>query len=130
MHLVFAAMQDELIWVGQSNLAQLAVNRLGWVLVRRLLWSAASLARVTLECFYSLVVELVLESESATIAWLKMLLPALVDSAREHKRHLRDLCEVVLLVFDDTDDVLLAAFAERKLWAGIVRAKLCKLLLP
>ena len=70
----------------------------------------------------SLVIQFVLQGERLLVASLEVFLPTIVDTTWEHKLHLRDLSQVVLLVLDDTDYVLLAAFTESiHRWILIVR---------
>lgn len=63
-----------------------------------------------------------MQGEGATVARFKVLLPALVDTTREHELNLRDLCQVVLLIADYTDDVLLAALTEGEVGTFLIRA--------
>jgi len=93
MSLVLPAMQDKLIRVAQSHLAQLTQDRLGWCvsllrLVRGLARRATTPVWIPLECLYTLIIEFVLESEGASIARFEVLLPAFVDALREHQLHL------------------------------------------
>ena len=60
----------------------------------------------------SLVVKLVLQCKSLAIALLKVLIPALIHTKWEHQRDLGDVCQVILLILDDANDVLVATLTE------------------
>lgn len=125
MHGVFPAVNDELLWIIKHHLTELTFDRLGLsgTSTSLVLCSARTLVPVTpssastsirgsLDCLDSLVVKLVLEGKCSLVARLEMLLPTIVYSTWEHKLHLGDLSQVVLLVFDDADDVLPTALTK------------------
>ena len=125
MHGVFPAVNDELLWIIKHHLTKLTFDRLrlsGTSTSLILCGSTSILVPVTpsastsiwgsLDCLDSLVVKLVLEGKGSFVARLEMLLPTIVYSTWEHKLHLGDLSQVVLLVFDDADDVLPTALTK------------------
>ena len=61
----------------------------------------------------SLEIELVLQGEGLLVALVKVLLPSLVNSIRDHQLNLGDLRQVVLLVSHEANNVLVAALTER-----------------
>lgn len=122
MHGVLPAVDDKLLWIINHHLTKLALDRLrlSGASSSLVLGSAVILVSVatstsirgSLDRLDSLVVKLVLEGKGSFVARLEMLLPTIVDSTREHKLHLRDLSQVVLLILDDADDVLPTALTE------------------
>jgi len=122
MHGVLPAVNDELLWIINHHLTELALDRLrlSGASTSLVLGSAVILVTIatstsiwgSLDRLDSLVVKLVLEGKGSFVARLEMLLPTIVDSTREHKLHLGDLSQVVLLILDDADDVLPTALTE------------------
>ena len=122
MHGVLPAVDDKLLWIINHHLTELALDRLrlSGASTSLVLGSAVILVTIatstsiwcSLDRLDSLVVKLVLEGKGSFVARLEMLLPTIVDSTREHKLHLGDLSQVVLLILDDADDVLPTALTE------------------
>ena len=85
---------------------------------------------IPLDRLDSLVIQLVLQGKSTFVAVLEMLLPSVIDTAREHELDLRDLGQVVLLVFDDAHNVLFTTLTEAILNGFLAWLLFCFLFLP
>jgi len=131
MHFVLLAVQNEFLRVCTLDVAQIASRclhgRVAEILLDRPLATivialASATVTTSLLGLHSLVVKLLLEGKRLRVAFLpKTSVPVFINPIWEHNDHLRDVCNEVLLAFDNSDDVLFTTLTEREnLFHGLI----------